>query len=176
VERGPHAGPDPLRDQRPANRAADRPGGGLGFGATDNLHNHNGTIVGHFSALDLPIAPNCGASTSTFLCLDNRFSISALYRTGAPGTAETQAQTVGFTSLSSGAFWFTSSAEWALMVNALNGCATNSRYWIYSAATTSFFYRLTVYDIHAGAQKIYFNYPGSPAPSVMDVNAFATCP
>ena len=38
------------------------------------------------------------------------------------------------------------------------------------------FYRMTVYDIHAGAQKIYFNYPGPPAPAVTDVTAFATCP
>jgi hypothetical protein len=147
-----------------------------GFGYTDSLNNHNGTLVGHASILALPIAPSCGASTGTFLCLGNRYSISARYRTGAPGTVETQAHTVAFTALSSGAFWFANSDEWSLMVNALDGCATNNRHWIYSAATTNLFYRLTVIDVRAGLEKIYFNYPGSPAPAVMDVNAFASCP
>jgi len=30
--------------------------------------------------------------------------------------------------------------------------------------------------IRAGVNKVYFNYPGPPAPAVTDVNAFATCP
>jgi hypothetical protein len=147
-----------------------------GFGPTDNLGGHNGSIVGHFSALDLPIAPNCGAGTSTSLCLENRFSVSALYRTGPPGSAESVAHTVGCTNPGSGLFWFFSPDNWEVMVKTVNGCGLNSRHWIFTAATTNVFYRLTVYDVHAGAQKIFFNYPGPPAPAVTDVNAFATCP
>ncbi|HTQ78387.1 MAG TPA: LamG domain-containing protein [Thermoanaerobaculia bacterium] len=147
-----------------------------GFGATDNLGGHNGSIVGHASVLDLPIAPNCGASTSTTLCLDNRFSITAVYRTGAPGTAESQAQTASCTNAGSGLFWFFSPDNWEVMVKAIDGCALNDRFWIFSAATTNVFYRMTVYDVHAGAQKIFFNYPGPPAPAVTDTSAFATCP
>jgi len=33
-----------------------------------------------------------------------------------------------------------------------------------------------VFDVRAGVNKIYFNYPGPPAPAVTDTNAFATCP
>ena len=146
-----------------------------GFGVTDDLHHHTGTIVGHFSALDLPVALTCGSSSSTTLCLDDRFSISAVSRTGAPGSAESQAH-VAISSQSSGIFWFFSSDNWEVMVKALDGCALNSNYWIFSAATTNVFYRMTVYDIRAGVQKIYFNYPGPPAPAVTDVTAFATCP
>ena len=147
-----------------------------GFGPTDNLGGHSGTIVNHATALDLPVAPNCGSLTSTSLCLDNRFSISALFRTGAPGTAESQAHTVSIANPGSGLFWFFGSDNWEVMVKAINGCGLNNRYWIYTAATTDVFYRLTVYDIRAGAQKIYFNYPGPPAPAVTDSSAFATCP
>jgi Concanavalin A-like lectin/glucanases superfamily len=147
-----------------------------GLGATDNLGGHSGSVVGHFSVLDLPIAPNCGSTTSTFLCLDNRFGISAVYRTGAPGTAESPAQTAACANPGSGLFWFFSPDNWEVMVKTVNGCALNSRYWLFTAATTNVFYRLTVYDIHAGAQKIYFNYPGPPAPAVTDTSAFATCP
>ncbi|HZF14248.1 MAG TPA: LamG domain-containing protein [Thermoanaerobaculia bacterium] len=147
-----------------------------GFGPTDNLGGHNGSIVGHATALDLPIAPNCGSGTSTSLCLDNRFSISALYRTGPPGSAESAAHTVGCANLNSGLFWFFSSDNWEVMVKTVDACGLNSHHWIFTAATTNVFYRLTVYDVHAGAQKIFFNYPGPPAPAVTDVNAFATCP
>jgi hypothetical protein len=147
-----------------------------GFGATDNLGGHSGSIVGHFSALDLPIAPNCGSLTSTSLCLNNRFSISALFRTGPPGSAESQAHTVSVANPGSGIFWFFAADNWEVMVKSINACALNNRWWIYTAATTDQFYRLTVYDVHAGAQKIYFNYPGPPAPAVTDSSAFATCP
>ncbi len=146
-----------------------------GFGVTDDLHHHTGTIVGHFSALDLPVALSCGVSSSTTLCLDDRFSITALSRTGPPGSAESQAH-VAISGPSSGIFWFFSSDNWEVMVKALDGCALNNNYWIFSAATTNVFYRMTVYDIRAGVQKIYFNYPGPPAPAVTDVTAFATCP
>jgi hypothetical protein len=147
-----------------------------GFGPTDNLGAHNGSIVGHATALDLPIAPNCGTSTSTSLCLDNRFSVTALYRTGPPGSAESPAHTAGCSNPGSGLFWFFAPDNWEVMVKTVDGCGLNSRHWLFTAATTNVSYRLTVYDIHAGAQKIYFNYPGPPAPAVTDVNAFTTCP
>jgi hypothetical protein len=76
----------------------------------------------------------------------------------------------------SGIFWFFSSDNWEVMTKALNGCSLNSHYWIFSAATTNVFYRMDVFDVRAGQQKIYFNYPGPPAPAVTDVDAFATCP
>jgi hypothetical protein len=148
-----------------------------GFGAADDLHNHNGTLVGHFSALDLPVTIGCGASTSTSLCLNDRFSVTAVFRTGAPGTAETQAQTVPSPGPSSGLFWFTDADTWQLLVNSTDGCATTlATFGINTATTSNLFYRLTVYDIRAGVQKIYFNYPGPPAPAVLDPAAFATCP
>ena len=63
------------------------------------------------------------------------------------------------------------------MVKAIDGCPLNNRYWLFTAATTNVFFRMAVYDIHAGSQKIFFNYPGPPAPAVVtDTSAFATCP
>jgi hypothetical protein len=35
---------------------------------------------------------------------------------------------------------------------------------------------MEVLDVVGRQQKIYFNYPGPPAPAVTDVNAFPTCP
>ena len=79
-------------------------------------------------------------------------------------------------SSNSGIFWFFSSDNWEVMVKVLNACGLNNRYWVFSAATTNEFYRMEVFDVRAGVNKIYFNYPGPPAPAVTDVDAFATCP
>jgi hypothetical protein len=62
------------------------------------------------------------------------------------------------------------------LVKVLNACpAKFNRYWVFSASATTLFYRM-VYDAGRGAQKIYVNYPGSPAPAVTVTSAFATCP
>jgi hypothetical protein len=145
--------------------------------ATDVVGGHNGTVMGSgVGALTFPVAISCGSSTVNALCLQGRFSISAKFRTAtAPGPTDGSAHVV-VASANSGIFWFFSSDNWEVMVKSINACGLNSRYWVYSAATTDRFYRMEVFDIRAGAAKIYFNYPGAPAPAVTDSNAFATCP
>lgn len=137
---------------------------------------HNGTNVNSPTYLTSPVAFSCGASTGTALCLQDRFLVTARYRTGAPGTAEGQAQVVPVANPGSGLFYFFSAENWEVMVKALNGCGLNDRFWIFSAATTNVFYRMEVTDVRSGRNKIYFNYPGPPAPAVTDTDAFASCP
>ncbi|HEX4953870.1 MAG TPA: LamG domain-containing protein [Thermoanaerobaculia bacterium] len=137
---------------------------------------HDGSVQGAGTGfLTFPVAANCGSSTATSLCLLDRFIVSGKWRTGPPGAAEGTAQVADCPNEGSGLFWFFSAINWEVMVKAVNGCGLNNRYWLFSAATTNVFYRLEVTDVH-GAQKIYFNYPGPPAPAVTDTNAFATCP
>ena len=148
-----------------------------GSGA-DVVGPHEGTTQGSGTGfLTFPVAIDCGPNTSTSLCLLDRFQITARWRTDPPGTLTNgQAQTAGAANQGSGLFQFFGPDNWEIMVKALNGCGLNSRYWIFSAATTNLFYRMEVFDIRAGQQKIYFNYPGPPAPAVTDTSAFATCP
>lgn len=137
---------------------------------------YNGTNVNSPTYFTSAVAFSCGGSTATALCLQDRFQITARHRTGAPGTAESQSQVVPFFNPGSGLFYFFSSDNWEVMVKAINACGLNDRYWIFSAATTNVFYRLEVNDVRSGRSKIYFNYPGPPAPAVTDTNAFASCP
>jgi len=134
-----------------------------------------GTGVGFLS---FPVALDCGAGSATSLCLQDRFLITARWRTNpAPGSlTDGDGHVVGCPNNGSGLFWFFSADNWEVMAKAINGCGLNNRYWIFSSATTNVFYRLDVLDVRAGVQKIFFNYPGPPAPAVTDVNAFATCP
>jgi hypothetical protein len=89
--------------------------------------------------LTFPVAPNCGGNTATNLCLNDRFSVSARFRAGAPGTAESQAQTVDCPNDNSGLFWFLNANNWEIQAKVLNGCGLNNRYWVFSAATTNAF-------------------------------------
>jgi len=150
---------------------------GLNANTLDPVGGHNGAIAGSgVGFLTFPAIISCGSMTPTSLCLFGRFAVTAKYRTGAPGTAEGTAMTVSTANPGSGIFWFFSPSNWEVMVKMVNGCGLNSRYWAFSAATTNVFYRLEIFDVLAGVNKVYFNYPGPPAPAVTDTNAFATCP
>lgn len=143
----------------------------------DSIGPHDGTVQGVGAAfLSLPVTLVPCTRTATAHCFFDRFAVTAKFRTGAPGTAEGTAQTVNVANSGSGLFWFFNDQNWEIQAKAINGCGLNNRWWFFSAATTNVFYRLEVLDRHAGANKIYFNYQGPPAPAVTDTNAFATCP
>jgi hypothetical protein len=138
---------------------------------------HNGTFVGTHFALDEPVEISCGSSGPHPLCLDDRFFVTVSWRVGGPGSPTTGiGTTVPCGNPGSGIFWFFGADNWELMVKAIDGCALNHRFWVFSAATTDVFYRLEATDVRAGTTKVYFNYPGPPAPAVTDTSAFATCP
>lgn len=147
-------------------------------GPADIIGGHGGTITGSgVNFFTFPAILNCGSSTVNALCLNTRFSITAKWRTNpTPGTPTDGDAHVVVAGPNSGVLWFFSSDNWEVMVKALNACGLNNRYWVFSAATTNVFYRMEVFDVRAGVNKIYFNYPGPPAPAVTDTDAFATCP
>lgn len=121
-------------------------------------------------------APSCTA-TPTRACLQgSRFTAQVQWRTDPAGTQPDGNGTLVTTSADSALYWFFAPTNWELMVKVLDACGLNNRFWVFSAATTNVYYRLAVFDVQEGVQKIYFNYPGPPAPAVTDTSAFATCP
>jgi hypothetical protein len=144
-------------------------------GGNDVVGGHNGVLVGGLAFLTFPVTLDCGMGTATSACLNTRFSASVTFRnpnTGIYGVG----QVVNCPNPDSALFWFFSSNAWEVMVKTVDACGFNDRFWAFSAATTNVFYRLEVLDVRGGANKIYFNYPGPPAPAVTDTAAFATCP
>jgi len=142
-------------------------------GLHDALGAHSGTNVGGVGFLNFPVAAGC-SPTATSLCLSGRFAVSVQFRdfSGVTGTG----QVVPGASADSGLFWFFAPNAWEVLAKSVNGCGLNNRYWAFGAATTNVFYRLEFLDVHGGANKIYFNYPGVPAPAITDAAAFSTCP
>lgn len=147
---------------------------GLNANTNDATGAHNGAGVGGPGFLTFPAGPACTAATATTLCLAHRFVVSVSWRNYAGGTGIGTVAPCG--TADSGLFWFFNAANWELLVKDVDGCGLNDRWWIYSAATTDVFYRMEVFDTVGFANKIYFNYLGSPAPAVTDSDAFATCP
>jgi hypothetical protein len=144
-------------------------------GVGDVVGGHGGVVGGSgVFPFTFPAILNCGAGSPTEPCLNDHFSVSVNWRTPDGGTG--QGTAISCPSSDSAIFWFFSPDNWELLVKALDACALNNRTWLFSAATTNVFYRLNVFDVRAGVNKVYFNYPGPPAPAVTDTGAFATCP
>ncbi|MEM7051965.1 MAG: LamG domain-containing protein [Acidobacteriota bacterium] len=145
-------------------------------GADDSLGNFDGTLNGDTFFLTFPVALSCNPTTVNQLCLQDRFSVTGSWRKPDDETGPARVVT-GLTTPESGILWFFAPTNWEVMVKVLDACPlVPSRYWVFTAGVTNVFYRLEVFDIRAGVNKIYFNYPGPPAPAVTDTNAFATCP
>ena len=145
-------------------------------GLHDALHHFDGTFGGSGIHLwTFPATISCGASGSGSLCLLDHFSASMTYRVGASGTPEVAATTVPYYNPGSGLFYFNNPNDWQILVKMLDGCAINGHYWVGTAASTNLFYRLNVINVQGGPNKVYFNYPGPIAPSVLDTSAF-NCP
>lgn len=149
-----------------------------GLLGTDNVV-HTAVVVGN-DAAPSDVAPDGAFLASTVpqngeevLLQDERFAVSVSWRdfTGAVGTGS-----MAVRSADSAVFWFFAEANWELMVKVVNGCAFNSHFWVFGAATTDVEYTLTVTDTLTGTTETYFNPLGTAAAAITDTGAFATCP
>jgi hypothetical protein len=129
---------------------------------------------GAFSPLGGASSAACVAS-DTQLCLDGgRFSVSVTWRNQQGQTGDGRVLPAGGND--SGMFWFFDDDNWELLIKVLNGCAINSHYWVFFAATTDQEFTVTVTDLSAGKIAQYTNPLKNPADAVTDTSAFATCP
>lgn len=150
---------------------------GLDAGGADDLGVYNGVLVGTTPFLTFPVTFGCAAlpPSTTTACIGDRFQVRIDWR--LPNGTVNQAMLAPCGTADSAIFYFSNPLNWEVLVKTVDACGQPTpRFWIFSASTTNLFYRMTVTDIVAGAQKLYFNYAGPPAPAVTDTSAFATCP
>jgi len=113
-------------------------------------------------------------SSATDLCLNNnRFKVSATWRTADGQTG--QGQAIPRTS-DTGEFWFFASTNIEMVVKLLDACTFNPpHFWVFAGGLTNVQVTLTVTDTKTGAQKQYTNPLGKAFQPIQDVAAF-TCP
>lgn len=139
----------------------------------------NATVDGAFGTTFASIQQYINAegstctATSTIACLNNnRFGVKVDWKTSS---ATGQATAIKYTA-DSGFYWFFNAENIEIFAKVLNGCAVNSRYWVFSAAATDVEYTLSVTDSKTGTVKTYFHAGGTQTVGITDTNAFATCP
>jgi hypothetical protein len=131
----------------------------------------DGTPVTVSDEAPAPFPKTC-ASRDTDLCLNNgRFQVSVDWKNAQGETGEGhRASQHDYR----GEFWFFDPTNVDLIVDVLDGCSSNDRFWVFTAATTNVDFDLTVTDTMTGDSRV-FSRPAKAEP-ISDTSAFATCP
>jgi hypothetical protein len=117
-----------------------------------------------------------GVPVERTACLLNRFVVAIDSVSSSPTAGF--ATPVRMATSDSALFWFYDERNIEVVVKAIDACGFNNRYWIFAGALTDQQYRILIGDtLNPGlGLRTYFHGIGTPAPSVTDTNAFATCP
>jgi hypothetical protein len=152
-----------------------------GTGACSVAMNQNQSVTATFNTQTGggPCVPG-----STTLCIDSntgdrRFKVQVSFQTSQGGGSSGNGQALSLTSLGvthGGLFTFFSADNPEMIVKVLNGCAVNSRYWVFITAGTNVGLTTTITDTKNGQVKTYTNPDLTPAVPVQDTGALATCP
>lgn len=123
--------------------------------------------------LEVPPAGDC-VLTEEVLCLNRgRFRVEADFRLpdGTAGTARAVPLTAD-----SGYLWFFGKGNIELLVKVVNGCARNSRFWVFAGGLTNVEVDLKVTDTETGVVRTYTNPQGTRFLPIQDTAAFQGCP
>ncbi|MEO8349058.1 MAG: PPC domain-containing protein [Acidobacteriota bacterium] len=115
----------------------------------------------------------CVANATTLCLNNNRFRVTATFATNAGQSGNGMA--VPETS-DTGMFWFFSANNIEMILKVVNGCALNSRYWVFAGGLTNVAVTITVTDTLNGTTRTYSNPQNTAFAPIQDTSAFATCP
>ncbi len=118
-------------------------------------------------------APGCLPNETTLCVAGGRYAVQATFDAGGGNAGNAHA--VAFTT-DTGYFWFFSDTNVEAVIKVLNGCALNSRWWVFAGGLTNVAVTITVTDTKTGTVKTYQNPANTPFQPIEDTSAFATCP
>lgn len=121
-------------------------------------------------------AGECAHGPHTLCLGDGRFEATAKWRSteGQPWHEAARAQIDD--APRSGAFSFAPRGDVQLLLNVVDGCRINDRFWVQLAALGDVELAVTVRDTQTGRTWAYFSPAGEAASPVRDVEALPTCP
>lgn len=111
------------------------------------------------------------------LCLNNgRFEATVKWGPSEDETSREVKRVMLPEAPNSGLFSLSPHENLQLLVNVVDGCNVNDRFWLDFAAVTDAELTLKVRDTRTGRTWVYFNPAGTIPESVRDTEFFATCP
>ncbi|MFL6199340.1 MAG: hypothetical protein ACJ76J_09200 [Thermoanaerobaculia bacterium] len=116
----------------------------------------------------------CVAGPTTLCLGGGRFRVEVAWKDFQGGSGPGSV-VPGAASDDSGLFWFFAPDNWELLVKVLDGCAVNGHHWVFSAATTTVEYVLTVTDTQTDQAWSWRNPPGQASRAVTDTTALGGC-
>jgi len=115
----------------------------------------------------------CTANSTTLCLSNNRFAVTASWRTTGGQTGNGTATAI---TSDTGYFTFFSSTNVEVVVKVLDACGLNARYWVFAGGLTDVNVTLTVRDTKSGTTRTYTNPLGVAFQPIQDTNALPVCP
>jgi lysyl endopeptidase len=133
--------------------------------------------------LNPTVAPGSCVPGATTLCIDHspgdkRFKIQVSYATSQGGGLSGSGSAIPLSSLGvteGGLFWFFGASNPEMLIKIIDGCALDSKFWVFYAATTNVGFVVTVTDTVALHQVVYTNHDLQAAAPLQDTSALP-CP
>jgi hypothetical protein len=140
-----------------ANQVAPAGAASVQFVAFPSKVEAGGSLIGNFDSLFFRQAdgliPPCVADAITLCLNNNRFSVTATWRTDQGAGAGTAIPLTSDT----GSFWFFSANNLEGIFKLVNGCAFNNFYWFFGGGLTNVEVTLRVFDRQTGLARVYQN-------------------
>ena len=121
----------------------------------------------------------CEPDLVTACILDNqRFQVEIDWRdfNGNTGSGMVMGSGPITPMISEARFYFFNSNTQDVLMQVINGCTQNNHFQIFLSSTTNVEFTMTVTDSTSGQTRSYTNSLGETSPSILDTEAFATCP
>ncbi len=166
----------PLGDPLPANTTSAEVVGlssGVTYVFRVRAMNSSGNSAPSNEATLTALASSDCVPSATVMCLHNdEFRVQALFVTSGGLSGEAHAVELV---ADSGYLWFFAASNIEVVVKVLDGCTSNSHFWVFAGGLTDVRVLLTVTDTVAEISRNYDNPLGRAFLPIQDTSAFATC-
>jgi plastocyanin len=121
-------------------------------------------------------AGECTGGAQSLCLAEGRFEATARWRAASTEPWRGASRAELDAAPRSGAFAFAPRGDLQLVLNVVDGCSVNDRYWVQLASLSELELTVSVRDTQTGRTWVHFDPAGGEAAPIRDLDALATCP